>query len=186
MSKNSKQQNKGKVDISDDIKENKKKNKKAFKKKEENVVLKKILIAVVFFICIFGFFLLVTMRITEGNKDVTSSEVTVQFQEILLGSSFNRNDKSYLILYFDKSDDQLYENFNIVGQEYNSKEEKLPFYTVDMSVSFNKKYATTEETNKNPQSIDDLLINGPTLIKFTNGKVVDYIEGGTEITEYLS
>lgn len=172
MSKNSKQQNK--INI--------KKNKNKILKNEN---FNKLLIAVFFFACLFGFFTLITMRITGDNKDVTPDETVLQFQEILLGSSFNRNDKSYLVLYFDKTDEELFESFNITVQTYNSQEKKLPFYSVDMSLYFNKDYITTEETNKNPQSIDDLLINGPTLIKFTNNKVVDYVEGEANIKEYL-
>ena len=54
-----------------------------------------------------------------------------------------------------------------------------------MSNGFNKKYVTDGESNKNPESVDAMSINGPTLIKVNENKVVEYIEGQDAISSYL-
>ena len=54
-----------------------------------------------------------------------------------------------------------------------------------MNDSFAKKYRTTEESNKNPTNAAELLINGSTLIKFSNNSVAEYIEGEESIKSYL-
>ena len=54
-----------------------------------------------------------------------------------------------------------------------------------MSEGLNKKY-TGEESNSNPKKASDIVINGPTLIKVKNGKVIEYIEGTESISDYLN
>ena len=51
---------------------------------------------------------------------------------------------------------------------------------------FNKKYVTDGESNKNPTKASEFLINGATLIKVNDNKVVDYIEGYDSINNYLN
>ena len=53
-----------------------------------------------------------------------------------------------------------------------------------MDDAINKKYAS-EVSNTTPGDAEDLLINGPTLIHFHDGKVSEYIEGDSSIVEYL-
>ena len=53
-----------------------------------------------------------------------------------------------------------------------------------MSNGLNKSYSG-EESNKNPTKASDIVINGPTLIKFSGNEVVDYIEGVDNIKSYL-
>ena len=55
-----------------------------------------------------------------------------------------------------------------------------------MTSAFNKKYATSEESNKNPSKVSEFKINGPTLIKVSSKKVVEYIEGEEAIRTILN
>ncbi len=54
-----------------------------------------------------------------------------------------------------------------------------------MSNMYNRDYNTTEETNKAPSNVDELRINGPTIIKISKGNVVEYIEGLEAVKDYL-
>ena len=59
-------------------------------------------------------------------------------------------------------------------------------YKVDMSSAWKKKYATDSESNKNPTKVSEFKINGPTLIKVSKNKVVEYIEGEEAIRTKLN
>ena len=56
----------------------------------------------------------------------------------------------------------------------------------DLGNGLNSKYITSGESNKNPTKANEFLINGATLIKVNNNKVVEYIEGQDQITNYLN
>ena len=60
-----------------------------------------------------------------------------------------------------------------------------PNLSTSMNDGLNKSHSTTEESNKNPNTVEDLSINGPTLIKIQAGKVINYIEGESEIRAIL-
>ena len=103
----------------------------------------------------------------------------------MLGESFNRNEKEYLVLFYDRTNGEIYSSISSNLDKYNKDKKSLTIYTVDMSNGINSRYAS-EESNTNPSSASDLKINGPTLIKFVNNKVMEYIEGTDNINNYLS
>ena len=153
---------------------------------EENIKLKNIIIVILVVLIFLGIFYLITVKVTKKD-DSTSEEDTetyISSEEILVGSSFNRAGSEYLVVYYDKSNN---DNSAISSKvyTYRNKDERIPLYEADMSNIFNKEYATEEEVNKEPKNIDELMINGPTLIKFSDDKVVEYIEGIDNILNYL-
>ena len=153
----------------------------------ETTLIDKLSVALCVLVFIFGFYLL-TLYITNKNTDKTNTEdtsdqVNVSNEYILLGKSLSMNNKSYLVIFYDKnSEDSIYSE---IVNNYKEKNE-LSIYKVDMSSAFNKKYMTSEESNKNPSSASDFKINGPTLIKVENKKVINYIEGEEAIKNYLN
>lgn len=141
-------------------------------------------------LAILGLFYLLAIHITEKNdtsgEDPKEEETIVDdYSEILLGSSFNRSEKEYMVVYYDYGNQDIKSTLNTTILDYLSKDDNLTVYKVDMSNVFNKSYVTEEETNKEPSSVDELKINGPTLIKFKDNKVVDYVEGLDEVKAYL-
>ena len=94
------------------------------------------------------------------------------------------DDDAYLVLYYDGSNSDLSSTVGTLVSTYKSKDSHLPIYKVDMSDGLNKNY-TSEESNTNPSSVEDLHINGITLIKFVDNKVDEYIEGQDSISDYL-
>ena len=129
------------------------------------------------------FYLLTVFVTGNGSKKAEEKvEAQIQYDEILAGSSFNMRNDKYLVVYYDFTDTELAELTSTLNTySYNGK---YRFYTVDMSNGFNKQYAS-EKSNKKPTSAEELLINGPTLIKFEDGKVTRYLEGVDPITNYI-
>lgn len=142
-------------------------------------VLKLLFIVIV----ILSLFYLLTVKIVGMDSKEKNVETQIQYQEILAGSSFSMNSNEYLVVYYDFKDTKL---SNLASSIYNytySGKDKL--YLVDMSNGFNKDFIASEKSNTKPKNASDLLINGPTLIKITDGSVSEYIEGVEKIIDYL-
>lgn len=138
---------------------------------------------------LFGIFYLMTVHITNGDSnsttsDTSSTETEIQYDEILVGSSFDMNDKEYLVVYYDKSDSELLNSISSGITTYTSKEDSLNVYEADLSNSFNKKFVS-DTSNTDPSTSSELSFDGPTLIKFSKGKVMEYIEGEDSILDYF-
>lgn len=173
----------------------KKKNKKDYR--IENVGsfdgnVKGIIITIICILCFFGAFYLLTIYITNKNNDSKEeqneniqNETSISYSDIMLGRSFSMSDNDYFVLYYDKSDEEISGTYSQLVSSYKGKEGHLEIYTVDMSSSFNKEYATVGESNKKPTNANEILINGPTLMKISNHQVLEYVEGEEEISKYL-
>ncbi len=141
----------------------------------------KIFLGVIIFLG--AFYLLTSFVLGRDEKsDNDKVEATIQYDEILAGSSFSMKPEKYLVVYYDFSDSELSDLASKV-YDYTYSGSKT-IYTVDMSNGFNKSYIN-EKSNKNPANASELAINGPTLIYFKEGKVNKYIEGSEDIIEYL-
>lgn len=147
------------------------------------------IIAVICILCFFGLFYLLTLYITNKNTDKkddkSTEEVTISYDNILLGRSLSMSDGEYLVICYDKSNEEINSTYSTLVSNYKYKSEHLKIYTVDMSSSFNKKFITDGESNKNPESVDAFAINGPTLFKVTESRVSEYVEGEEAISSFL-
>ena len=146
-----------------------------------------IILSVVIFI---GLFYLLAVHITNKNANIDPNENnntnnSSDYSEILLGSTFNRSESEYLVLFYDKNDGDISSTLSTSALDYTAKDDNLTLYTVDMGNMYNKSYSTTEEPNRAPSNVDELRINGPTLIKISKGSVVEYIEGLEAIKDYF-
>ena len=156
---------------------------------ENNESIKNKIYIVIGILCFLLIFYLLTLYITRdtsssSNSD-TTTDTTISYDKILIGRSLNISDGEYLVLFYDTTDEDLSSTYAGLYSSYKSSSQ-LPIFYVDMGSAFNKAYVTTEESNKTPESASDFLINGPTLIRVNENKVVDYIEGEADITEYLN
>ena len=168
--------------------------KKNTKREEKNVVEEQnvwriltIAGCVVLFLCFFYFVTLYLTREsrTNNNSNQSNSTTTILQNEILVGRSFDMSDGEYYVLYYDTSDDEIASTYSEIVSTYNGLSDKLKLYTVDMNNILNKSYVS-ESGNSSPSSAEEVQINGPTLIKFNNHQVVDYIEGEEGIRNTLS
>lgn len=108
------------------------------------------------------------------------SNATISYENILAGTIFNRSESDYYVMIGDfESDDSVY--IGSLGNLYKNKEgDKIPLYAVDLSESLNKSIIG-ENSNPSAQTINDLKVNGHTLIKISGGRNVKYIEGDENI-----
>ena len=146
------------------------------------------IIAVICILCFFGAFYLLTLYITNKNtnkKKEDKEEVTISNENIIVGRSLSMSDEDYYVIFYDKGDEEISSTYSeiVSHQKYSGDGKKI--YVVDMSSGFNKKFLTTEESNKTPTTASDFKINGPTLILVSNHSVQDYIEGEESIKDYL-
>lgn len=121
---------------------------------------------------------------STSSSSSSSSNASISYDNIIIGRSFSMDEAAYLVLYYDGSNSDLSSTVGTLVSTYKNKDSHLPIYKVDMSDGLNKNY-TSEESNTNPSSVEDLHINGITLIKFVDNKVDEYIEGQDSISDYL-
>lgn len=140
-------------------------------------------------IVIFCVFYFITWAITGGNKtDKNNDETTVtsiSYDNIILGRSFSMGDGEYLVLYYDKSNSDIASTYSSLASSYRAIETALDLYVVNMGDAINKGNVS-DEAKYDATNASELAINGPTLIRFSGGAIVEYLEGEEAITNYLS
>lgn len=119
----------------------------------------------------------------EGYTKPERGEIIISYEDATVGTIFNRPDAEYYVI-FDDFTENPNQYLTSILFRYSNEEETLPIYKVDMSNGFNTKYAG-EQGNPSAQKVEDIKINGVTLIKIVNGKNVKYIEGTTNIENEL-
>jgi len=155
----------------------------------DNEVLKivKILIAVVLFLVVFYFLaMIMTGEIKFGNKKKEEVATKIQYDEILAGETFNKNEEEYYVFYFNFSE-KISSNYLTYREEYLKKSEHFPMYMVDLEKGFNTSYIRNneEEREEYPESIGNLKVTSPTIVKVKDKKVVERMEGKDEVKEFL-
>lgn len=124
----------------------------------------------------FSFYFITNLIVKNMNKfnyiDSTVT-VTIQYDEILAGSTFNMNDEEYYVLFYDFDGEYATYYNSLIG----SSSEKI--YKVNLGNGFNKPYVS-ENTNSKVNNISDLRVKDCTLIKIKNGKNILYFEGQYE------
>lgn len=151
---------------------------------ESNKIIKCFIIVLI----IFGIMYLVTTLILKKSDDrqyqSENTKTSIQYDEILLGTTFDKKDKEYLVLFYNMDTDTKGIYGNAIS-DYEAKEEKIPIYYVDLSNSMNKS-CLSSESNKEATKASELKINDVTLIKFSNNEIKEYITGYNSIIEYLN
>lgn len=136
---------------------------------------------------VFGLVYLFTVNVTKNSTDLVVKKniekTSIQYDEILAGNSFDQKPNEYLVLYFDVDADKDSKYYSLKN-DYEQKEDKLPIYYVDLSSTFNK-YAVSDEINDSANDASELKVTNPTLIKFSNGKIIEFVTGEEDITTYL-
>ena len=119
----------------------------------------------------------------EGYTKPERGEIIISYEDATVGTILNRPDAEYYVI-FDDFTENPNQYLTSILFRYSNEEETLPIYKVDISNGFNTKYAG-EQGNPSAQKVEDIKINGVTLIKIVNGKNVKYIEGTTNIENEL-
>ena len=116
----------------------------------------------------------------EGYTKPASEATEISSEYISIGTVFTRNMNEYYVLFDDfsglKSDSYV---------SYLASKSNLKVYKVDMIKPENKSFSS-ETSNPKAKRSNELKINGITLVRVKNGKIVNYIETSSKIEEYLS
>ena len=153
--------------------------------------VKKILTMTLIVLAFFGLFYLLTLLILDkdisfsNSNNEKSGEVEIQNEEILVGTSFSMSDDEYLVLYYDALLDEEELTLSSLVTQYRSSNKDLNLYTVDLSNALNKRFVTDGESNPSAVNASELKLNNPTLIKFVDGKISEYIDNQEDIESYL-
>lgn len=154
------------------------------KDNEASSIIKTVVIVLVVICLVYFFTVYITKHSTDSVKKITREDTTIQYDEILAGTSFSKKDEEYLVLFYNVDDDNnsIYDE---IKSNYEAKEESLPMYYVNLDNSLNKS-CISKDSNKEATTAEELKINEATLIKFTNNKISEYITGETKIKDYLN
>lgn len=116
-----------------------------------------------------------------GYTKPSKEAVTISYEFIPASTVFNRSDSEYYVL-FDNYKSNYTSNNYINSLLLNDKSKVV--YKVDMSLKENE-FVKGEKENTKARNVNELSINGVTLIKIKNGVISEYISGSDKIEEYL-
>lgn len=148
---------------------------------ETSKIIKCILIVVVIFACMYG----VTVLILKNSPyEYTKDDVqtSIQYEEILAGTSFQKKDSEYFVLFYHAESDSKYMD---MISDYQAKESHLPIYYVNLDNKMNSS-VISEESNREAKDASELKIKDVALIRFKDGRIDEYIDDSSKISETLS
>ena len=153
---------------------------------EESNEIKRFLIVILVVLCLAGCIYLVTRAFV--TKDLFDKETTtddtfvgeIDNNAAIFGTMLNRSESSYYVAIYDCVEGEYIYDMSSMISSYNSKEEHLHLYTIDLSDHLNKNYYDPENENVNAKTLDEVKVGDITLIKVTTDK-----KGNKQISKYL-
>ena len=133
-------------------------------------------------VLLIAMYFLTTRILEKQNNDTEVTELPIQYDQILAGSSFNQQQEEYLVIYYDASDE--YSSLPSLVSSYQSGDHDIKLYIVDLSDVMNAKYLT--EGDVVTDSPSSLRVKDPTVLRFRNQEVSEVITDMNEITSLLS
>ena len=145
-------------------------------------VKKTIIIILVAVILLVGMYFLTTLILSRDVEEEKITENTIQYDEILAGSSFGQSEDEYYVIYYDSTNE--YSTVSSLVSSYQLNGGDIKLYSVDLSNGMNKKYITDGDIVTSDAS--SLRVKENTLLKFNNGEVSETITDLSEIMEILN
>lgn len=139
---------------------------------------------------IFLAFYLVTYLIAKNSSDnketdADETEISVQYDEILMSNLLKQKNAEYYVLAYD-AEDVYYNAYTTYLTSYTGKDNAIRVYNSILSNGFNDSYYDVDAvSNTNITSIEELKLNSSTLIKVKDGKIQAVYEGHDAIISYL-
>ena len=154
--------------------------------KFENLI--KIFIALTVFILIFYFISSVFRGEVQlfNKKDLSPDiQLETQYDEILVGEVFNKEDEEYYVLFLQYTDTMTTTMLATIDS-YKQKEDNLPVYVVDMDKGFNKPYLTDKDVRVKYNDLENLKVAIPTIMKIKDKEIELLEQGYDSITKELA
>ena len=128
------------------------------------------------------YFLSEAMIKKESSKAKKLKDVEIKYDIATVGTMFNRVEDEYYVLLYSNEDNG--DELNSVLDTYRTKDAYVKTYYVDLDKKINSS-ALGNKLVKNPKNSKEVMVNGATLYKINNAKVVECISGVEEITQIL-
>ena len=139
-----------------------------------------VVFALVYFLTALG-----TGEIDLNKKDnKKSTETAIEYQEIIGGEMLNRKASEYYVLLFDFKDTYA-EYYKSLINTYTTKDNSLPFYTVDLNKKINEDYKVPEEYKGRLVEFDTFRVDDVTLIKVKNGNFSVVADGQEDVLGFF-
>ena len=145
-------------------------------------VKKTIIIILVAVILLVGMYFLTTLILSRDVEEEKITENTIQYDEILAGSSFGQSEDEYYVIYYDSTNE--YSTVSSLVSSYQLNGGDIKLYSVDLSNGMNKKYITDGDIVTSDAS--SLRVKENTLLKFEDGEVSETITDLSEIMDILN
>lgn len=157
------------------------------KKISDENEIKKFIQLILIVTVIFGIFYLLTILINKKDKETNNekdntSEVSIQYDEILIGNIFNQNNDNYYVLIEDVEDVNV-SVYHAYLSLYSQVEDAKRVYTAILNNTFNNKYFGEESNISN--DITKFKVSKTTLLEISKGKIVKSYEKDEDITKIL-
>ena len=117
---------------------------------------------------------------SKKDNDTTENTTSSVSNKILAQRIFEQSEEEYFVYFYDFNEEDKNISSAISGKS------EMKIYRVDTSSGLNQNYVTESESNRNVTGIENLKVKNPTLIKISGDKVSLYLEGETEIVNYLN
>ncbi len=131
---------------------------------------------------------LMTGEIKLGSpEEKEKAPAEIQYEEIIMGEIWNQPGDEYYVMLFDFTSNYA-SSYITYKDVFESDSENPKVYLVDMEKGFNKGFlaADGEEYELYPDNLDNLKVKNPSLLKISNHKVIERIEGKDAIEEFFS
>ena len=145
-------------------------------------VKKTIIIILVAVILLVGMYFLTTLILSRDVEEEKITENTIQYDEILAGSSFGQSEDEYYVIYYDSTNE--YSTVSSLVSSYQLNGGDIKLYSVDLSNGMNKKYITDGDIVTSDAS--SLRVKENTLLKFEDGEMSETITDLSEIMDILN
>lgn len=147
----------------------------------DNEVMKlfKITIAILVIVAVF---FIVTYIVTKKPEKKEETPTEIQYTEILVGELWNKGGSYYVLA--GAKDDQYMSLYDFYLNEYQEKNPDANYYLINLDNVFNKKYVS-ESSNLYTTNPSDIRFKESTLLRISNGKVVNAYEGKDQIVAHL-
>ncbi len=126
------------------------------------------------------------IKFGEKKKEEVKEEVSIQYEEIMVGQMLNRSESEYYVLLFDFTNAYASYYLTLIDT-YTSKDKSLPFHIIDLEKHLNKEYVLQdgEKLIEKPVRLVDFKAVNPTIVKIKNRKVVERIYGKEDVLKFF-
>lgn len=143
-------------------------------------LIKIVLVVTAVFLIFYGITTLVTNKEQTGTD---SEKVTIQYDEILLGTLFEQSNSEYYVL-ITTEDDFYVSTYSSLLSIYTAKENTFRVYNANLDNGFNKSYKAEEANISN--NLKELKLTDSTLLKIKDKTIVASYQGNKEIINHLN